>query len=28
NANKMNLKFVDARPALEQGLVKTIAGIF
>lgn len=28
NANKVNLKFTDARPALEQGLVKVIAGIF
>lgn len=28
NADKVNLKFVDARPALEQGLVKTITGIF
>lgn len=28
NANKVNLKFADARPALEQRLVKTITGIF
>jgi outer membrane lipoprotein SlyB len=28
NADKVNLKFADARSALEQGLVKTIAGIF
>ncbi|HGD2626284.1 TPA: complement resistance protein TraT [Legionella pneumophila] len=28
NADKMNLKFQDARPALEQGLVKVISGIF
>lgn len=28
NADKVNLKFADARPALEQGLVKTITGIF
>ncbi|CZP45668.1 complement resistance protein TraT [Legionella pneumophila] len=28
NANKVNLKFQDARPALEQGLVKVISGIF
>ncbi|MFJ1269987.1 complement resistance protein TraT [Legionella lytica] len=28
NANKMNLSFAQARPALEQGLVKTLAGIF
>lgn len=28
NANKVNLSFVQARPALEQGLVKTLAGIF
>ncbi|RUQ92907.1 complement resistance protein TraT [Legionella septentrionalis] len=28
NANKVNLKFADARPALEQGLVKVISGIF
>lgn len=28
NADKMNLKFADARPALEQGLVKVISGIF
>ena len=28
NADKVNLSFVQARPALEQGLVKTIAGIF
>ncbi len=28
NADKVNLKFLDARLALEQGLVKTITGIF
>lgn len=28
NADKVNLKFADARPMLEQGLVKAIAGIF
>ncbi len=28
NANKMNLSFAQARPVLEQGLVKTLAGIF
>ncbi|RUR14101.1 complement resistance protein TraT [Legionella sp. km772] len=28
NADKVNLKFPDARPALEQGLVKVISGIF
>ncbi|HEM7073818.1 TPA: complement resistance protein TraT [Legionella pneumophila] len=28
NADKVNLKFADARPSLEQGLVKTITGIF
>lgn len=28
NADKVNLKFTDARYALEQGLVKTITGIF
>ncbi|MCE3045421.1 complement resistance protein TraT [Legionella sp. 16cNR16C] len=28
NADKVNLKFQEARPALEQGLVKVIAGIF
>lgn len=28
NADKVNLKFTDARPALEQGLVKVISGIF
>lgn len=28
NANKMNLAFATARPVLEQGLVKTLAGIF
>ena len=28
NADKVNLKFADARSALEQGLVKTITGIF
>lgn len=28
NANKMNLSFAQARPVLEQGLVKTISGIF
>lgn len=28
NADKVNLKFADARSALEQGLVKTIRGIF
>lgn len=28
NADKVNLKFSDARPALEQGLVKDITGIF
>ena len=28
NADKVNLKFPDARLALEQGLVKTLAGIF
>jgi hypothetical protein len=28
NADKVNLSFKDARPALEQGLVKTLAGIF
>nr|HAT8715180.1 conjugal transfer protein TraT [Legionella jordanis] len=28
NADKVNLKFQDARPALEQGLVKVISGIF
>ncbi|KTC69811.1 Lipoprotein YlpA precursor [Legionella birminghamensis] len=28
NADKVNLKFADARPALEQGLVKVISGIF
>lgn len=28
NADKVNLKFSEARPALEQGLVKTISGLF
>ncbi len=28
NADKVNLKFADARGALEQGLVKVISGIF
>ncbi|HHT9922945.1 TPA: complement resistance protein TraT [Legionella pneumophila] len=28
NADKVNLKFQEARPALEQGLVKVISGIF
>ncbi len=28
NADKVNLSFPQARPALEQGLVKTLAGIF
>lgn len=28
NADKVNLKFTDARPLLERGLVKTISGIF
>lgn len=28
NADKVNLKFATARPALEQGLVKVISGIF
>ena len=28
NADKMNLQFKDARPALEQGLVKALSGIF
>lgn len=28
NADKVNLKFQDARPLLEQGLVKVISGIF
>lgn len=28
NADKVNLKFSDARFALEQGLVKVISGIF
>ena len=28
NANKVNLSFAVARPALEQGLVNTLAGIF
>ncbi|WP_131795894.1 complement resistance protein TraT [Fluoribacter gormanii] len=28
NADKVNLKFQDARPALEQGLVKVLSGIF
>ncbi len=28
NAEKVNLSFKDARPALETGLVKTLAGIF
>jgi hypothetical protein len=28
NANKMNLSFAQARPVLEQELVKTLAGIF
>ncbi|CDZ79397.1 Lipoprotein YlpA precursor [Legionella massiliensis] len=28
NADKVNLKFADARPALEQGLVKVISGVF
>ncbi|HAT1722244.1 TPA: conjugal transfer protein TraT [Legionella pneumophila] len=28
NADKVNLSFAQARPALEQGLVKTLAGIF
>ena len=28
NADKVNLAFAQARPALEQGLVKTLAGIF
>ncbi|WP_242604760.1 complement resistance protein TraT [Legionella busanensis] len=28
NADKVKLKFQDARPLLEQGLVKVIAGIF
>ena len=28
NADKVNLSFATARPALEQGLVKTLAGIF
>lgn len=28
NANKVNLKFQDARASLEQGLVKVISGIF
>lgn len=28
NADKVNLSFKDARPALEQDLVKTLAGIF
>jgi hypothetical protein len=28
NANKVNLAFKEAKPALEQGLAKTLAGIF
>lgn len=28
NANKVNLSFPTARPALEQGLVRTLAGLF
>ena len=28
NANKVNLSFKDARPALEQGLVRTLSGLF
>ncbi|WP_238583982.1 complement resistance protein TraT [Legionella drozanskii] len=28
NTDKANLKFGDARPTLEQGLVKRITGIF
>lgn len=28
NADKVNLKFAQAKPMLEQGLVKTLAGIF
>lgn len=28
NADKVNLSFKDARPALEQGLVRTLSGIF
>ena len=28
NADKVNLKFAEARPALEQGLVQAISGIF
>lgn len=28
NADKVNLKFAEARPTLEQGLVKVISGIF
>jgi hypothetical protein len=28
NADKVNLQFKDARPALEQGLVKSLSGIF
>lgn len=28
NADKVNLKFAQARPALEQGLIKAISGIF
>lgn len=28
NADKVNLSFKDARPALEQGIVRTLAGIF
>jgi len=28
NADKVNLKFETARPMLEQGLVKALAGIF
>ena len=28
NADKVNLKFSDARVSLEQGLVKVISGIF
>lgn len=28
NADQVNLKFSEARPALEQGLVKAISGIF
>jgi len=28
NANQVNLKFAEAKPALEAGLVKTISGIF